>query len=84
MSFADGFQLNSSPFINLCCAWDYSHEMTKHHVKKAKAGRYTPFSLLKAFRGDYEDLNPHQAKKLFIEYAEAIHGKRQLLDDNTG
>jgi|AYRF01.1.fsa_nt_gi hypothetical protein len=61
--------------------WDYSHEMTKHHVKKAKNNRFTPFSLLRVFNGDLnvEGMPAKEhAKKLFQEYAKVMHRKRQL------
>lgn len=60
--------------------WDYSHEMTRHHVKKSKSGSFTPFTLLAASNPklNSSDIDSDYAKKLFIEYADAIHGKRQL------
>ena len=54
--------------------WDFSHEMTKAHSKKAKGGE-GPFDLLRAISADDTD---RQAKALFVEYAEAFKGKRQL------
>lgn len=54
--------------------WDVTHEMTKGHSKKAKGGE-TPFDLLRAISADDAD---RQAKALFLDYAEAFKGKRQL------
>ena len=54
--------------------WDYSHELTKANSKRAKTGE-GPFDLLRSIDADDTD---RQAKALFIEYAAAFHGKRQL------
>lgn len=62
--------------------WDHTDELTKHHVKKAKPGRFTPFSLLRVYLGDHSEFagapSVAMAKKLFQEYAKVMHGKRQL------
>lgn len=54
--------------------WGLEHEITKGHIKKGRKGGRTPFDLLRAYRdGD------KQAGALFVEYAEAFKGKRQLV-----
>lgn len=55
--------------------WNESHEVTKHTTKKASTstGR-TPFQLLH----DYKHENDKRAGQLFMEYAFAFAGKRQL------
>lgn len=54
--------------------WGLEDEMTKGHTKKALHGE-TPFDLLRAVLEDPDD---HQAAALFIEFADAFEGKRQL------
>lgn len=53
--------------------WGLDREMTKGHIKKAKKGR-SPFDLLRSYMVDKDK----QAGALFIEYATAFKGKRQL------
>lgn len=55
--------------------WGLEDEMTKGHIKKAKAGGETPFDLLRAALADKQD---KQAMALFKEFAECFKGKRQL------
>jgi hypothetical protein len=54
--------------------WGLENEITKGHIKKAKTGE-TPFDLLRALALDDSD---RQAAALFIEFANAFKGKRQL------
>ena len=54
--------------------WGLEHEMTKGHIKKGRKGGRTPFDLLRAYRG-----GDKQAGALFVEYANAFKGKRQLV-----
>lgn len=54
--------------------WGVSSELSKAHVKTGKAGRMTPFDLLRS----YEAGNA-QHGALFIEYAKAFFGKRQIM-----
>jgi hypothetical protein len=54
--------------------WGIENEMTKGHTKKASKGE-TPFDLLRAYSADSTD---KQAGALFVEFAEAFRGKRQL------
>jgi hypothetical protein len=53
--------------------WGLDHEMTKGHIKKASQGGFSPFDLLRAYL--YGD---KQAGALFVEFALAFFGKRQL------
>ena len=56
--------------------WGLDQEMTKGHMKKAKADKgRSPFDLLRSYLGD----DDRQAAALFKEYALAFHGKRQLV-----
>lgn len=54
--------------------WGLEHEMTKGHIKKGRQGGRTPFDLLRAYRG-----GDKQAGALFVEFANAFKGKRQLV-----
>jgi len=56
--------------------WGLDQEMTKGHMKQARAinGR-SPFDLLRSYLRD----DDKQAAALFKEYAGAFHGKRQLV-----
>jgi hypothetical protein len=54
--------------------WGLDCELTKSHVKRGNAGGRTPWDLLKASAdGDVE------AGRLFVEYAVAFFGQRQLV-----
>lgn len=55
-------------------SWSIEQEMTKSHIKKGRAGSMTPFDLLR----DVLESDDEVAKQLFIEYAKAFKGKRQL------
>lgn len=55
--------------------WGLEDEMTKGHTKKASKGE-TPFDFLRAILSDPRD---KQARALFVEFAEAFKGKRQLI-----
>lgn len=54
--------------------WIVSRELTKQHIKKAKAG-FSPFDLLRAYREKPSDF----LFDLIREYGEAMHGARQLI-----
>lgn len=54
--------------------WNASHEITKGHVKKSRSGE-SPWDLLRAVDADATD---KQAGRLFVEYAEAFAGRKQL------
>lgn len=54
--------------------WGLENEVTKGHIKKGKQGGRTPFDLLRDYRnGD------KQSGALYVEYANAFKGKRQLV-----
>lgn len=55
--------------------WGLDSEMTKGHTKKAKSGGRSPFDLLRSYLGQ----DDKQAAALFVEYAHAFKGKRQLV-----
>lgn len=54
--------------------WGLENEITKGHIKKAKAGGRGPFDLLRS----YSDGDKH-AGALFVQYATHFKGKRQLV-----
>jgi hypothetical protein len=54
--------------------WGLEDEITRGHTKKAATGE-TPFDLLRSLQADPTD---RQAAALFIEFATAFKGKRQL------
>ena len=54
--------------------WGAASELTRFHSKKGVNKNRTPFDLLR----DYLFLNCAQSGALFVEYAEAFKGKRQL------
>lgn len=76
-SFKHGVRLddgsNASEYVSKGL-WGLDREMTKGHIKKAKKGR-SPFDLLRSYMVDKDK----QAGVLFIEYAAAFKGKRQLV-----
>lgn len=75
-SYTHGIQLDSGDKASDYVAkWGLEDEMTKGHIKKAKAGGETPFDLLRAVLADKQD---KQAMALFKEFAECFKGKRQL------
>lgn len=53
--------------------WGLDQEITKGHIKKGRKSSRTPFDLLR----DYK-VGDKQAGALFVEYADAFKGKRQL------
>jgi len=55
-------------------SWGIESEMTKANIKKGRNGSRSPFQLLH----DYQD-GDKQSGALFVEYAEAFKGKRQLV-----
>jgi len=74
-SFAHGLKLDGGDKAdNYMTKWGLENELTKGHIKKALHGE-TPFDLLRAYLADPSD---KQAAALFIEYANAFKGKRQL------
>jgi hypothetical protein len=74
-SFAHGLKLDGGDKAEkYMTKWGLEHELTKGHIKKALHGE-TPFDLLRAYLADPSD---KQAAALFIEYANAFKGKRQL------
>lgn len=54
--------------------WGLDQEITKGHIKNAKQGRRSPFQLIDSYMLD----DDKQAGALFVEYAQAFHGKNQL------
>lgn len=58
--------------------WGLESEMTKGHIKKGKQGGSTPFDLLRCYL--HEECRT--SKKLFILYANAFKGRRQLFWSN--
>jgi hypothetical protein len=64
--------------------WSAAHELTKSHIKRGKESSLSPFDLLRLVQagktitiGD-RTIAPDQAAALFLEYADAFHGRRQL------
>jgi len=54
--------------------WGFEHEMTKAHIKQGRDGNLSPFQFLdKVGEGD------ERYKKLFLEYAKAFKGRKQLV-----
>lgn len=75
-SYAHGIKLDDGvQAAKYVTKWGLEDEMTKGHTKKAKAGGESPFDLLRAALADAADM---QARALFLEFAEAFRGKRQL------
>jgi len=54
--------------------WTVSREVTKQHIKKAKAG-FSPFDLMRAYRDSPSDF----LLGLITEYGQSMHGARQLI-----
>lgn len=75
-SFKHGIDLqDGSKADKYLSKWGLECEMTKGHIKKAKAGGETPFDLLRSVLADKED---RQAAALFAEFGQVFKGKRQL------
>lgn len=75
-SFKHGIDLRDGSYAQKYVSkWGLDSEMTKGHIKKAKAGGETPFDLLRAVLADPKD---RQAAALFAEFAQVFKGKRQL------
>lgn len=74
-SYQHGITLQSGEYAERYVSkWGLESEITKGHIKKGKAGGRTPFDLLRDYKaGD------KQAGALFVEYANAFKGKRQLV-----
>lgn len=73
-SLEHGLKLDDGSYAaSYVSKWGLESEMTKGHLKKAKDGE-TPFDLLRA----YANGSDKQAGALFIEFAKAFKGKRQL------
>lgn len=74
-SFDHGLRLDDGSKASAYVAkWGLEDEMTKGHTKKASHGE-TPFDFLRAILADSTD---KQARRLFIEFANAFKGKQQL------
>lgn len=73
-SFQHGVSLEDGSFAEKYVSkWGLENEMTKGHIKQGKDKGRTPFDLLRDYaQGD------KQAGALFVEYANAFKGKRQL------
>lgn len=75
-SFQHGLDLqDGSKADKYLSKWGLECEMTKGHIKQAKAGGETPFDLLRAVLADKGD---KQAAALFAEFGRVFKGKRQL------
>jgi hypothetical protein len=75
-SFQHGLDLqDGSKADKYLSKWGLECEMTKGHIKQAKAGGETPFDLLRAVLADKSD---RQAAALFSEFGRVFKGKRQL------
>ncbi|KFB70929.1 MAG: Replication protein [Candidatus Accumulibacter phosphatis] len=74
-SYAHGLRLDDgSKAASYVAKWGLEDEMTKGHTKKSSKGE-TPFDFLRAVLADATD---KQAGALFVEFAQAFKGKRQL------
>lgn len=74
-SFAHGLKLDDGSKASAYVSkWGLEDEMTKGHTKKASKGE-TPFDFLRAVLADSSD---KEGGRLFVEFAEAFKGKRQL------
>lgn len=59
--------------------WGLEHEITKSHLKKGKRGSMAPFDLLRVIAHSDDKMAVAIARRLFAEYAQAMHGARQLV-----
>ncbi len=75
-SFVHGLKLDDGSKASAYVSkWGLEDELTKGHTKKASKGE-TPFDFLRAILADASD---KEAGRLFVEFAEAFKGKRQLI-----
>ncbi|AXK39321.1 protein rep [Crenobacter cavernae] len=58
--------------------WGFEDEVTKGHSKKGRRGSLTPFDFLRAYRETGDD----KFRRLFLVYADAFSGQRQLYWSN--
>lgn len=58
--------------------WGLENELTKWHSKKGRSTSLTPFDFLRIYTQSDDLRMRGQARAKFKEYAEALHGKRQL------
>lgn len=67
----------AAAYIAKGSSWGLESEVVKGHLKKGKRGSRSPFDLLRSYQdGD------KQAGALFLVYAKAFHGRRQLYWSN--
>jgi hypothetical protein len=59
--------------------WGIESELTKWHVKVGKESSFSPFDLLRVALHDDDAEAVDAARSLFLEYAKAFHGRRQLV-----
>lgn len=59
--------------------WGLEAEMTKWQVKRGKEASFSPFDLLRVALHDDDLQAVDQARKLFLDYATAFRGRRQLV-----
>lgn len=63
--------------------WGMDHEMTKGHIKAGRNGNRSPGQLLDCILDpESEDSHKAQARALWLDYAEATKGRRQLVWSN--
>jgi len=82
-SFANGLQIQNGDFAAEYFAkwghesestWGLDAELTKTHIKTAKKG-FSPFDLIRLYR----DTKNEELVPIIKEYAESMHGQRQLI-----
>lgn len=82
-SFAHGLQVQNGDFAAEYFAkwgfdpestWGVDAELTKAHIKNAKKG-FSPFGLIRLYR----DTGNSELVPIIKEYAESMHGQRQLI-----
>lgn len=59
--------------------WGLDHEIAKSHSKKSKNGSLSPFDLLRVIAHSDNAPAVRIARRFYAEYAEAMHGARQLV-----
>jgi hypothetical protein len=59
--------------------WGAGSEMAKQHIKSGKAKSMTPFDILRAYHLGSEDGSHKRYGALFVQFANAFFGKRQII-----
>lgn len=79
-SFQHGLDVRDGSYAaQYASKWGIESELAKWHVKVGKESSLSPFDLLRVALQDDDAAAVKSAQLLFLEYAKAFHGRRQLV-----